>query len=103
MLVRGSPAILRRDSIRLDSMRASNACIERSTHYEWMRSDHDYAAKVDQALEDAVDLLEAVTRKRAVVGSEVLLIFLLEGVRPERYRERHQVKHEGDSERMPKG
>ena len=77
------------------SASARAAEIDRSTHYEWLHADPDYAAAVDQALEDAIDVLEAVARKRAIVGSDVLLIFLLKGARPERYRERYQVEHAG--------
>ena len=40
-------------------------------------------------------MLEAVARKRAIIGSDVLLIFLLKGHRPEKYRERYQVEHAG--------
>jgi len=46
-------------------------------------------------MEDAVDVLEAVARRRAVQGSDTLLIFLLKAARPAKYRERHQVEHSG--------
>jgi hypothetical protein len=74
------------------SASARAADIDRSTHYDWMHTDLEYAVKVGQAMEEAVDVLEAVARMRAIVGSDVLLIFLLKGHRPERYRERHDVK-----------
>jgi hypothetical protein len=45
------------------------------------------------ATEDAVDVLEAVARQRAILGSDTLLIFLLKGHRPEKYRERYDLKH----------
>ena len=38
-------------------------------------------------------MLEAVARKRAIVGSDTLLIFLLKAVRPEKFRDRYQVQH----------
>ena len=76
------------------SASARAAEIHRSTHYEWLALDPDYAAGVDQALEEAVDVLEAAARKRALIGSDVLLIFLLKGHRPEKYRERHEIKHQ---------
>ncbi len=77
------------------SASARAADIERSTHYKWIRSDPDYAAAADQALETAVDVLEAVARKRAMVGSDTLLIFLLKAARPEKYQDRFHVEHAG--------
>lgn len=77
------------------SASARAAEIERSTHYRWLSTDPEYAIAVEQALEDAVDVLEAVARKRAIVGSDPLLMFLLKAARPEKYRERHEVKHAG--------
>ena len=69
----------------------------------WLHKDSEYATKVDQAMEEAVDVLEAVARKRAIVGSDVLLIFLLKGHRPEKYRERHEVQHKAKIEVEERG
>ena len=35
--------------------------------------------------------MEAEARRRAMAGSDLLLIFLLKGLKPEKYRERHDV------------
>lgn len=44
-------------------------------------------------MEEAADVLEAEARRRATVGgSDVLLIFLLKGARPEKYRDRYEVR-----------
>jgi hypothetical protein len=84
--------------------------ISRSTHYRWV-DDPDYAEEFEQAKADAVDVLEAEARRRAVTGilepvgwykgeaggtvrrySDTLLIFLLKGAAPEKYRERVEVR-----------
>jgi len=85
------------------------AQIGRSSHYRWL-DDPDYAEEFEQAKKDAVDVLEAEARRRAVEGweepvgwykgeaggtvrrySDTLLIFLLKGAAPQKYRERMEV------------
>ncbi len=82
----------------------SQACaavgIGRRSHYDWLDSDDDYAAAFRQAGEDAADALEAEARRRAFEGSDTLLIFLLKGLRPERYRERYDHRLQGGDEKM---
>lgn len=87
------------------------AAVGRSSHYRWLDQDPDYAEEFEQAKADAVDVLEAEARRRAVDGveelvgwykgqaggkirrySDTLLIFLLKGLRPEVYRERMEVR-----------
>ena len=46
-------------------------------------------------MEEAADVLEAVARQRAIHGSDLLLIFLLKAVRPQKFREHHVVEHAG--------
>lgn len=88
---------------------ANEAGIDRGLHYDWLKSDPEYAARYAQAAERAVDALEREARRRAVVGTEepvyhlgkpvgsirkysdVLLIFLLKGARPEKYRDRWEL------------
>ena len=95
------------------------AAIGRSTHYEWLRTDPDYVRAVEIAKQDAIDILEAAAAQRAVTGvrkylyhngqpvvdlngahlfemrfSDVLLIFLLKGLRPDKYRERYDFSGE---------
>lgn len=83
--------------------------IERSTHYRWMEADEEYALRFRQAEQTAIDALEAEARRRAVEGvvepvvsagkhvtdirrySDTLLIFLLKGARPGKYRDRVDV------------
>ena len=89
---------------------AKIAKIDRKLHYFWMDEDPEYPAKFRDAQEKAADVLEEEARRRAVDGvehavgwhkgepggyeqqySDTLLIFLLKGARPEKYRERYEV------------
>lgn len=85
----------------------------RSGVYEQRNNDPEFSAAWDVALEVAADALEAEARRRALDGveepvfhrgetcgyvrkySDTLLIFLLKGVRPEKFRERSSVEHSG--------
>ncbi len=85
------------------SAAAEAAGVGRRTHYDWM-GDPDYAARFAEASEAAADLLEREAVRRAVNGttrtvyyqgqpvgeethySDTLLMFLLNGRRPEVFR-----------------
>lgn len=91
---------------------AQVAGVNRTSHYLWMK-DPKYAEKFQTAHEQAIDALEKEARRRAVEGfdepvyfkgemagtirkySDTLLIFLLKGARPEKFRENHRVQVEG--------
>ena len=80
--------------------------VRRSTVYLWRESDPAFVEAMAAAEEQAADLLEQEARRRAHAGvdepvfykgdecgvvrrySDTLLIFLLKGARPEKYRER---------------
>ena len=84
------------------------AQIDRTTHYDWLKTDPQYAEAFDQARSIAADSLEQEAIRRARDGwqepvyqggkligtvlkkSDVLLIFLLKGFKPEKFRERHE-------------
>lgn len=88
------------------SAAARKAGVSRSHAYMLRSTDIDFASDWTDALETAVDSLEAEARRRAVDGvdaphfhqgsvagtvkkySDTLLMFLLKAHRPERYRER---------------
>lgn len=98
-----------------ESGNVSAACrvadIDRSTYYYWLEHDALFAARVAQAQEQANDALELEARRRAIEGweepvwsatkgkqigmvrkfSDTLLIFLLKGARPGKYRERVDI------------
>ena len=70
--------------------RTADVC--RSTAYLRRDKDPKFASLWDDALEDGLDLLEAVARRRAIEGSDTLLIFLLKANRPEKYRDRYPLE-----------
>lgn len=85
---------------------AEIAGIDRSTHYRWLEGDAEYAKAFVEAEDKAVEALEKEARRRALEGTEkpvyqngrmvgvireysdTLLIFLLKGAKPQKYRER---------------
>lgn len=85
---------------------AELAKVPRSMHYEWMK-DPEYAEAFQAAEQQACDRLEQEARRRALEGveepvfhrgeqcgvvrkySDTLLIFLLKGAMPEKYKDRH--------------
>lgn len=89
------------------------AGIARQTVYQRREKDSDFAAAWDNALEIAADVLEREAWRRAVEGwdepvyqgkelvgtirkyDSTLLIFLLKGIRPAKYRERHELSGPG--------
>ncbi len=92
---------------------AKIAEINRMSHYHWLETDERYAVVFDQATEIACDHLEAEARRRAVEGvnepvfyhgevcgtvrkySDTLLIFLLKGARPDKFRDNATIRHTG--------
>jgi transposase-like protein len=95
------------------SAAARAADVGRRTHYDWLKKDKDYKAAFEAAVEDAADALELEARARALgeqdpvfnkagelVGhrkkaSDLLMIFLLKGLRPEKYAQQHVVAGKG--------
>ena len=82
------------------------AKISRATFYEHRKADAAFETQVSEALEDAGDILETEAWRRAVKGvlkpvfqqgsrvgsireySDTLLIFLLKGTKPQKYKDR---------------
>lgn len=97
---------------------ARAAKVGRATHYEWLAEDPEYASAAAGAMEEAADLLEAEAQRRAVTGvlepvfhqgkkvatvrkySDTLLIFLLKGAKPEKYKERTELSGRLDLSRL---
>jgi hypothetical protein len=95
------------------SAAARGAGVGRRTHYDWLKADKEYRAAYDAAQEDAADALEDEARRRAMgewepvydktgaqIGtrkkaSDLLMIFLLKGLRPEKYAQQHVVAGKG--------
>jgi hypothetical protein len=78
------------DAIRVSGnvrLATAAAGIDRSTPYRRAQRDPKFAEAWAAAEQDAVDTLEAEARRRALHGSDGLLMFLLRAHRPERYRD----------------
>lgn len=89
------------------------ARVPRRTVYDWREADPAFAKLWDEAIDIATDALEAEARRRAVEGwkepvfhqgkrvgvirkySDRMLEILLKGHRPEKFRERVDMKHSG--------
>ena len=67
------------------------AGIHRSTAYEARQRDPAFAAAWEDALQDAIEALEAHARAMAFAGDTIMTIFLLKAHRPEVYRDRYEV------------
>jgi hypothetical protein len=65
--------------------------VDRSTPYRTAERDPAFAAKWAAAGEDAADVLEFEARRRALAGSDALLMSLLRAFRPDRYGETRNV------------
>ncbi len=76
-----------------DSCQAAG--VARGMVYARKHDDPEFAKQWAEALEDAIDVLEATARKRALGESDTLMIFLLKAHRPDKYRERQQLDHSG--------
>jgi hypothetical protein len=64
--------------------------LSREAHYDWLETDPDYPVMFEEAKKHASEVLEEEAFKRATVGgSDTLLIFLLKGAMPLKYRERY--------------
>ena len=91
---------------------AKKAKIARSSHIRWLVNDPKYAERFDLLRQERVEEFEAEAARRAVTGverlvtvageavkmkeySDALLIFILKAERPEKYRDRREVKHSG--------
>lgn len=87
--------------------------IPRRSAYEHRDQFPEFKAAWEEAKDTAADALEAEARRRAVEGeeqtwtdkdgnehtsvrrSDALLIFLLKGNKPDKFRERQDIRHEG--------
>jgi len=66
---------------------AEAAGVHRTAAYKHLQTDKAFSEKWDESVEHASDVLEDEARKRAFAGSDLLLMFLLKGIRPQRWRE----------------
>ncbi len=64
------------------------AGVDPKTAYNNRNSDPEFAAQWQASLDLAADALESEIRRRAFAGSDLLAIFLMKGLRPEKFREK---------------
>jgi len=79
---------------------AQAAKMGRSMVYQHKRSDPEFARQWEEALETGADLLADEARRRAFAGSDVLLMFLLKGLVPQRWRESRATLPPAELNRM---
>jgi len=85
-------------SLRLTGSLTSACCsagVRKEEVYSRKAKDPEFARVFEEALELAIEDLEAEARKRALSGSDDLLMFLLRAYKPELYGERSTLVHEG--------
>jgi hypothetical protein len=76
---------------------ARAAKVGRTQVYAWQESSDEFTLAMREAREEAYDRLEQEAVRRAMAGSDTLIMFLLKAARPEKFRERSEVKvHVGD-------
>lgn len=80
------------------SKSARLAGVPRRTVYDERDKNPDFAQAWEDALEEGADELEEEARKRALADSDTLLIFLLKGLKPDKYRENKRVELAGDKD-----
>ncbi len=79
---------------------AESAGVCRTTIFNWRQNDPDFAAKVHEAHEIGTDKLEDILEKCARKAEtdpryQTSLIFGLKNRRPEKWQDRHDIKHAG--------
>lgn len=72
------------------------AGVGRTAVWSWRNDDPDFAAAYLEAEAAGGRYLEDVARDRAVDHSDTLLIFLLKGRYPDKYKDRVQSQHTGE-------
>jgi hypothetical protein len=93
---------------------SADSGVDWRNHYNWIRDDPTYIAAFEYAKELAADFLEDEAIRRAVEGvqrgvyhrgdkvgeetiySDILLMFMLKGFRPEKYRDNGHLKVESE-------
>jgi hypothetical protein len=72
--------------------------INRTTHYEWYKTDEDYKAAVDSLQDMVLDFAESQLHKQIQGGEVSSTIFYLKTKGKKRgYVERQEIQHEGNA------
>lgn len=82
-----------------DGLNFMEACealhMDRSTAFRWRQSDPEFAQACRDALKVSIERLEAEAERRALNGSDKLLMFLLERRAPDKYHIAQKHEHQG--------
>jgi hypothetical protein len=62
--------------------------LPRATAYDWRREDQGFAQQWDAAMDRGADAMEDECRRRAMAGSDALMVFMMRALKPEKYREK---------------
>jgi hypothetical protein len=79
----------------------ASANTDHKLHYYWLRTDPAYVQAFTAAQAMVGDMLEGEAIRRATLethASDTLLIFLLKGAKPEKYRENVKIDHQVSGE-----
>lgn len=68
------------------------AGIDRTTYQTYRRRSQAFVRQCDLALCDFTDLMESEAVRRARAGSDLMLIFVLKGLMPEKYRDQYDAR-----------
>ena len=69
--------------------------VDQKTIYRWRQEDEHFRDEFNQAQRRSVEHLERIAKARAVTKSDLLMIFLLKALDPEKYKDRYS--HELDT------
>jgi hypothetical protein len=83
-------AVLRNSGNVLAAAKAAD--IERKTAYDRKKADTDFATRWADALDEAMEVLEAEARRRALGTSDRLMEFLLTAHNPDKYDRRDHIQ-----------
>jgi len=74
---------------------AEGVGVDRATAFRWRQEDPEFAQACRTALRASIDVLKAEAERRALKGSDKLLMFLLCNYAPEQFSDKQKVEHSG--------
>lgn len=74
---------------------AASVAIHYSTLYRWRDTDPAFAKRWEDATRIKVDHLIKEAERRAMSGSDRLLMFMLQAYEPDKFKQRSAVEHQG--------
>ncbi len=74
---------------------AEGVGVDRATAFRWRQEDPEFAQACRTALRAGIDVLKAEAERRALKGSDKLLMFLLERYDPQTFHLAQKLEHSG--------